>query len=92
MNDKKKRVINFFKSVKKVRLNAGFVQIHLEHAQYTTGSNNHFKHNHRKEVLGAAGIESTPVRPVDNNRAAKHEATMLVCLMFSCLFFKSLLQ
>lgn len=47
----------------------------------------HFKHNHRKEVLGAAGIESTPVRSVDNNRAAKHEATMLVCLMFSCLFF-----
>lgn len=59
------------------------VQIHLDHAQYTTGYNNYFKHNHRKEVQGAAGIESTPVRSVDNNRAAKHEATMFVCLMFS---------
>lgn len=47
-----------------------------------TGPNNHLKHNHRKEVLQAAEIHYTPVRSVDNNRAAKHEPTMLVCLMF----------
>lgn len=35
-----------------------------------------------KRCLQAAGIHYTRVKSVDNNRTAKHEPTMSVCLMF----------
>lgn len=46
-----------------------------------TGTNNHFKHNRRKEVLASCVDSLHPVKSDDNKRAAKHEPTMLVCLM-----------
>lgn len=45
----------------------------------------------KNRCLRASRIHYTPVRFVDNNRTAKHEPTMLVCLMFPGSFFLLLL-